>query len=146
MNIIQVLVLCSTFSLCLSVKLECAVKNYDLCSVESFEALKTDVLEFDNINPHIKKIYFKQCKFPVFPSQVFNHFLELKQFTMRNNGLKQLNSKMFLNASKLDILSFDNNSIVALKNKVFVHLKGLRLIDVIQNKLKFIAVNAFQVN
>ena len=137
--------LITNLNICLSIKLECVLKARDMCAVDSFEATKSDVLEFDRISPNISKLYFKNCKFPVFPSQIFTYIPGLKILYMRDNGLKLINSKMFVNASRLTDLHFNNNSIVALKNKVFINLKELRLLEITQNILNVVAVNVFMV-
>ena len=128
-----------------AIKLECAQKDYNMCAVDSFEATKSDVLEFDQIDPLITKIYFKNCKFPVFPSQIFTYIPGLKILYMRDNGLKQINAKMFVNAGGLTELHFNNNSILILKTKAFIHLKELIQLEITQNILNVVAVNAFMV-
>ena len=140
--------LLQSFFLATAVKMQCSDMSNIIptsCDVTDLDVTKNDVLEYDKVNTELICLSFSNCKFAVFPSKVFQDFSNIALFSMSDNGLKMINMKFFAKAKNLDSVSFKNNSIGALKNKVFFNVPQLKYLGVYQNKLNFVAVNAFLV-
>lgn len=134
----------------ISIKMECNEWSSMLiestnCIVDTIEVSKNDTLEFDKVAANLDTLYFQNCKFAVFPTQVFTAFPNMTSFSMADNNVSKLMSKFFEKAKNLGSLTFTNNSLKHLKNKVFMKLGNLSSLTINRNELKNVLVNSFQV-
>lgn len=148
MFLIALLIKCSLLTPIIAIKMECdgfTLIFPETCNVADLEVTKNETLEYNHVYNKTFSFFFKDCKFAMFPFQLFADFPKITSFNMINNGLRILNGKFFTNANNVKSLAFRNNSITTLKNKVFFKMTQLTYLEIFRNKISFIAVNALMV-
>lgn len=107
------------------------------CYSESYNRIvRKDLTEYSILT-------FENSQFEKFPSGAFLKLSQIKTMTASGVGLTEINRDDFKSYKALQILNLSKNKIKSLGNVVFLHLESLEELDLRNNLIESIHINAF---